>query len=292
MNSLHFDRIPSTRYVPTILLPEFIPESIEEPYRVHFPCPPSRLLAENAMQPTAKIKLSGLLRHMAQKTAMHVAQCDQARRLSFSVIETEEEWDKVRALRHRVYKRESAYMLDELSVDVTDDYDGHSLVFAAWWDGIAVATVRLTGYPFESESFVGRQKLDEILGDSWPSRYLEWGRLLVDRYQPVQRLSTALVLYAQMRIVCETSYREYVGYSRAKQRRFFTSSGFRLHEDKYRFQIPKRGSQDYFLLKGNFLNDLAVRAPRITRLIHLLDKMAAVQDKLEGNISAALRAGG
>ncbi len=195
--------------------------------------------------------------------ARRVARCPRAGSLDFREVSTEDDWERVRSLRCRVYEQQADYMRHELDVDGGDELDGNCVVFLATWQGVAVGTARLAARRFETERFLDPQELESILGAGWRQRYLEWTRLVVDRNQPVRRLGAALIAYAQLRIVTETGYRRYFGYSRVALRKYFLSNGFVLDEPTAEFRIPERGAHRYQLLKGRFVEDLCCKMPPV-----------------------------
>ncbi len=173
--------------------------------------------------------------------------------LHFSQVSTEDEWEKVKALRLRVYADKAPYMLDHINSDGSDEYDNHSVVFAAWWHGMAVGTIRFTPYPFESSKFMSAAELNAFLGQQKQHDYLEWSRLLIEKNCAIKRLSTALIVYAGLSAIFKTGYRQYFGYSKSKVRNTFST--FSLDKNIREFSIPSRGEDNYLMLKGDFLQD-------------------------------------
>ena len=84
----------------------------------------------------------------------------------------------------------------------------------------------------------------------------------MDRAYRGRRLMPALVTYAELRLIAETPYHKYLGYSRAAVRS--SLHGFSFAEDSatFTFRIPERGDHDYRLLRGDARRDLMLGLPR------------------------------
>jgi N-acyl-L-homoserine lactone synthetase len=173
--------------------------------------------------------------------------------IRFDQIRTPEEWRALGRFRLNMYQKSNLYMLNELDADGFDEFDKHSLVFAAWQGDKIVATTRLTPYPFETINYIDNEKLSEFLGQSYRDEYLEWSRLIVDSVPKLPKLLSELIVYAGLIAMSKTSYTRYFGYTKPVVQRLL--SGFMIAEDRMRFTIPGRGDHAYCLIKGKFIND-------------------------------------
>lgn len=180
-------------------------------------------------------------------------------KLEFRQATSKEDLRQVYQFRVQQYAHALPYMLDELNDEGMDDFDHHSYTFGAWWNDRVVGSIRLTPHPFETPSHVAEGQMAEFLGEKWRSQYLEWTRLLVDASAPIRRLMPALIVFAGIHVLNQTTYRRYFGYSTTTVARLFRR--FAFTESAHRFSIPRRGSHSYVMLKGEFTQSLC----------HLLD---------------------
>lgn len=189
-----------------------------------------------------------------------VVQKQSPEELRFGLVCERADMVAVGRMRQRVYAVKLPYLLQELAADGTDAFDANSYVFAVWRGDQVVATLRATRYPYETMQHVSESKLSGWLGQGWDSEYIEWGRLLVDRTDGLNRLVPALVTYAGLYVYWLTSYRKYFGYARLKVRPSF--GGFLTEQSPFTFQIPRRGEHSYSLMKGEFLRGSLLESPR------------------------------
>jgi hypothetical protein len=199
---------------------------------------------------------------LTQTVARGVAHIDRGQHLRFGEV-TVRDWADVRRMRRRVYEESLPALLAELDDHDQDRYDAHSFVFAAWLDGEPVATVRCTTFPFETLRYVTSDALGGYLGADWERDYIEWGRMAMSRAHRGRRLMPALITYAGIRLLTETPYHKYLGYTRAHVRARL--GGFRIDPDSLTFRIPDRGDHEYALLRGDAWRDLVFAVPRFVR---------------------------
>lgn len=174
--------------------------------------------------------------------------------LSFGEVLNQKQWSEVKQFRLECYPKSLPYMSKELGRDGSDDLDAQSCVFEARWKGKVVATTRFTPYPFETSRYVPDEKMVRFLGTKWPSEYLEWSRLLIDKEAPVSRLMPSLLAFAGLSVLSMTPYRCYFGYVAMHKQSVFRK--FPLTVDDEPFVIPMRGDHSYTLLKGDFFYSL------------------------------------
>jgi hypothetical protein len=72
----------------------------------------------------------------------------------------------------------------------------------------------------------------------------------------------ALATYAGLRLLAETPYHKYLGYSRATVRSRMHGFSFLEDSSTFTFRIPERGDHDYALLCGDARHDLMLGLPR------------------------------
>lgn len=173
--------------------------------------------------------------------------------LHFFRINSKQEFDEVKALRLKIYNENLPYMLSEIDESGSDEYDTRSFVFALKYKNLTIASIRLTPYPFETLNYIDQARLTNFLGGNWQSNYLEWSRLLVDTSCKLKGLVNLLTIYAGLYILSNTNYTNYFGYTRPRVKRIL--SKFRLAERSMSFLIPSRGTHEYLLIKGSFMND-------------------------------------
>jgi hypothetical protein len=173
-------------------------------------------------------------------------------KLYFTEVNTIGEWSKVIDLRLKIYQKTNQYMLNELTSG-TDSYDARSSIYAAWIGDVAVATIRLTPFPFETMKYINEEKLMQFLGHDYKETYLEWSRLLVDPDTKNIQIMPALLIYAGMKALTNSHYKRYFGYTKPLVRRLMQK--FCIENDMLEFSIPSRNNNKYLLLKGNFLRD-------------------------------------
>ncbi|MBM7113756.1 hypothetical protein [Archangium primigenium] len=199
--------------------------------------------------------------HVIQGLLNLIVQKPRAVTLRLGVARTPEELAAVGALRLRVYQDKLPYLLQELSDTGTDAYDAQSFVFAIWRGSQAVATLRATRYPYETLRYVPEAELAGWLKKGWDTHFVEWGRLVVERTEGINRLAPALLCCAGMYLRANTAYRHYFAYTRPQVRQQ-SLGGFRTDKDALTFRIPSRGEHHYTLAKGNFLRTLLFEGPR------------------------------
>lgn len=175
------------------------------------------------------------------------------REVRFSIAESDREKQEIGQFRLASYAMTHRYMLNELDERGFDAYDHHGKLYAIWIDGKVNATIRLCEMPFESTNFVSDQQMQAFLGNKYQSNYVEWSRLLINAENKAWRLLPAMLVYAGLHTLATTSYQYYFGYSKPIVKRLFRK--FNIENDGMTFPIPHRGEHNYFLLKGNFLND-------------------------------------
>jgi hypothetical protein len=201
-----------------------------------------------------------LVHSLSEAVANLVVQKPRSERLRFGLVREPEELAAVGRMRLRVYQAKLPYLLQELSADGTDAYDAHSFVFAAWRGDKVVATVRATRYPYETLRYVPEQEFSQWLQDGWNTDYLEWGRLLVDTSEGLNRVTPALITYAGLHLHWLTPYRKAFGHTRPHAKRSFDL--FRMDVSSLTFRIPHRGEHSYLLVKGDLLNNVIFAVPR------------------------------
>lgn len=224
---------------------------------------PLSMAAYHALGEVARYRAAHTER-VIQRIARGIARVERRRALRFGEVSLRE-WPAVRRMRRRVYEDSLPSLLRELDAYDQDRYDAHSFLFAAWIDDEPVATVRLTTFPFETLRHVDPAVMDRYLGADWEQDYIEWGRLALDRAYRGRRLMPALATYAGLRLVTETPYYKYLGYSRVTVRARLR--GFRFLDDSFTFRIPERGDHDYALLRGDARRDLLLGLPRFAASI-------------------------
>ncbi|MDC0708886.1 hypothetical protein POL68_10450 [Stigmatella sp. ncwal1] len=197
---------------------------------------------------------------LAQGLGQLIVQKPRTVTLRFGLVRTPEELAAVGAMRLRVYQAKLPYLLQELSENGLDAYDAHSFIFAIWHGNQVVATIRATRYPYETSKYVPESDLAQWLGKRWNTKYLEWGRLLVETTSGVNRLTPAIITYAAVYLHASTGYRHYFGYTRPHVRSSFGK--FQVRTDALTFRIPARGEHSYQLLKGSFLYNVLYELPR------------------------------
>jgi hypothetical protein len=220
---------------------------------------PLTLVGYHALDDSAA-RRAGRIEPLAQALARRIARIRPRRALRFGEVSVRD-WAGVRRMRRRVYEDSLPALLRELDVHDQDRYDAHSFVFAAWFDGEPVATVRCTTYPFETLRYVEPATVGRYLGPDWERDYIEWGRMALTRAHRGQRLMPALVTYAALRMIFETPYRKYLGYMRETVRARLR--GFRVQDESFTFRIPERGEHDYALVRGDVWRDLLFTLPKV-----------------------------
>lgn len=173
--------------------------------------------------------------------------------IRISRVISDADMQAVTDLRLKIYENNLPYMINQLNENGQDNYDQCSYIFAAWYENQIAASIRLTPHPYESLTFLPSEKLENFLGSSWQTDYLEWSRLMVDSTLQVKGLMRQLIIYAGIYTLQHTAYTHYFGYARPIVKRLF--SGFKLAKEKLVFNIPNRGEHDYELLKGSFIDD-------------------------------------
>lgn len=173
--------------------------------------------------------------------------------LHFTCISSQQEFNKVKALRLKIYNENLPYMLSEMHESGADEYDNRSFIFAVSYKQSMIASIRGTAYPFETLNYIDQSRLTDFLGNHCKKNYLEWSRLLVDTSFKLKGLVNLLTIYSGLYILANTDYTNYFGYTRPRVKRIL--SGFCLAERSMSFTIPSRGTHEYLLIKGSFIND-------------------------------------
>ena len=70
----------------------------------------------------------------------------------------------------------------------------------------------------------------------------------------------AMTIYAGMKVLSETPFQRYFGYSKPLIHRLFKR--FLIPEETVEVRIPERFNRKYLLLKGSFLNDFNTLAEK------------------------------
>lgn len=199
----------------------------------------------------------------ASQFIMHALLSDLANRfvsgndepIKFGIVDTEEKWRLVRALRLKIYNEGGGYLKNLVNEEGVDAYDANSFVFYASHQNRFIGTIRLNRFPFETSEFIEIPRLQEFLGQGWNDQYLEISRLGIDSACGIAGVSNALVVYASLITACSTQYKFYLAYSHPKLRdRVFK---FEQHKEMLTFRIPGRRATDYVLFKGVFWEDFA-----------------------------------
>lgn len=173
--------------------------------------------------------------------------------LSFGIVSSDEEWRQLGIFRLQNYNHTKSYMLNEINENGLDQLDDLGTIYAAWLNNEMIASIRLCRYPFESNVLLQDETLKHFLGHGYRDEYLEWTRLLIKPHRLITGLLPAIITYAGMRTLANQSYHKYFGYSTMVVKRLF--SRFQLSNQSLAFTIPKRGTHQYTLLKGDFAFD-------------------------------------
>jgi hypothetical protein len=207
--------------------------------------------AANIIIPTVQKKLNETFIQLFAKSIIKHSKVDS---IHFSKLSTHEEWLLLGKFRRKVYQARKPYMMAELHEDGKDRFDAHGYVYFAWLHNEIIASVRLCPHPFETEQLLQPDQLKSLLGKDYRETYLEWTRLLISPEIKMPYLLNALIVYAGMQTLANSNYQHYFGYSTLLVRRLFRN--FKLSNTDFNFSIPRRGTHQYVLFKGNFLQDM------------------------------------
>ncbi len=204
--------------------------------------------------------LECMVDRIATAIARRIVVSPHARAATFCEVRTPEMWRDVLSARRRVCTKRLPYLLPDLRDDGGDAYDPHSFLFTLHWNGQIVGSLRATPYPFETQRYLPELRLTAWLGPDYATRYIEWGRLVVDGALPFRQVARALVTYAGLRLLFLTRYRRFFAYMHPRVEP--VTRGFLKKTNTLSFRIPHRGSHDYIAFKGNFADELAHGWPR------------------------------
>lgn len=172
--------------------------------------------------------------------------------VNFYRADNPDKMEEIKAFRLKYYKNSIDYMLGEIDNVGGDHYDEYSNVYGVKFKNRVIASIRLTPYPYESLEHVDSERLQHFLGKNW-QQYLEWNRLLIHPGFQARGVLQALIVFAGLHSLINCQQSMYFGYSTEAVRHLF--SHFILSEETIRFNIGRRGTQEYHLLKGRFFED-------------------------------------
>lgn len=215
--------------------------------------PTSMDLLHRTDQPRPSGWSRALVEKLLQQAARSVAHADDRRALHFSIVNSARKWQDIRRLRLHTYTHALPYMQRVVNHDGVDAYDARSVVFGAWYGDEAIATVRLTAWPFEMATLLPANEFAELVPDSQRLDTLEFSRLISAKHPHCSRVMPALIGYAGMSLALNTGCRHYIGYTKTAVSRIF--SKFMCASALPPFVIPDRGEHTYQVLKGDFRQD-------------------------------------
>jgi hypothetical protein len=194
---------------------------------------------------------------LAHKTLANIIQtiCD-SKDIDIRQIATYEEYAELKKSRLRMYSERDSYYDKLIEADGGEFHDANSYLFAAYYGGEIVGSIRLTTYPFEVCRYVDNASLALYLERNFENRYLEMSRLVIARKCPVRRLSRALIIYSGLITSLLTNFEKYIAIARPEVKK--KSFQFQLESDALQVQIEERSKHPYELIKGSFVSDFYV----------------------------------
>lgn len=191
--------------------------------------------------------------------------------LRFGIVDSPLKWQQIRQLRLETYRDKLPYMLDVINPDGSDAYDARSIIYGAWFQDKAIATLRCTSGPFEITQYLSPETIASVLPCERARHTLELSRLISQSDTPFKRVMPALVAFAGISVCLFTDFEHYIGYSKPKIFKKFDE--FRDGEEHAQFTIPDRGDHVYEVVSGSFRGDFErflaqrIKSQRLTRLI-------------------------
>jgi N-acyl-L-homoserine lactone synthetase len=219
---------------------EILPTSMDLLYREAVNQPP--LMARKVIE------------RIFQKMASHVVIGEGKSSLKFSIVDSAEKWQQIRKLRLDTYNSELPYMRNVINNDGIDAYDARSVVFGAWYGDQAIATVRLTAWPFEMATLLPSGTLAALVPEEQRRQTMEFTRLISKKSPSLTRVMPALIMYSGATIAMNTGCKYYIGYSKSTVSKLFNK--FKCDAVPESFVIPERGEQTYQILQGEFRKDM------------------------------------
>lgn len=239
---------------------EILPTSMDLLYR-EAPRPP---------HPLAR----GLSERIVQTLARQVVTGPARGDVRFSVVDSARKWEQIRRLRLDTYTGPLEYMRNVVNEDGVDLYDARSVVFGAWVGDEAVATVRLTAWPFEMATLLPAGRLSALVPEERRHDTLEFTRLISSKREGLSRVMPALIMYSGISLAANTGCRHYIGYTKTTVSRLFNK--FMCDDGAEPFTIPSRGEHQYRILQGEFRKDIhniidaRLRVPLVRPLLKAL----------------------